>query len=121
MGEEIVFDRADIAIFTSANMATATLASASLPIYGMIGWAAQLFFTGSPVGTFKAQGSCNATGVPPTTDAEWSDIGDSSQAISAAGNILYNYDSANFNWVRIVYTKTSGTGTLNGRFNAKGN
>lgn len=87
----------------------------------------QLVFTGSPVGTFKLQAS-NDHGMPDggqTPQAlnvsNWTDVTGSSQAVSAAGNIMWNVENAGYTFVRVVYTVTSGTGTLtSARANVKG-
>lgn len=87
----------------------------------------QLIFTGAPVGTFKLQAS-NDPGMPDggqTPQAanvtNWTDITGSPQAISAAGNIMWNVENAGYTFVRVVYTVTSGTGTLtSARANVKG-
>ena len=84
----------------------------------------QIFFTGSPVGTFKLQMSndygFNNSGSPNTPKevlqtakiTNWTDIVDSPLAVSAAGNVAWNFQNAGFEWVRVVYTPTSGTGTI---------
>lgn len=77
----------------------------------------QLVFTGTPAGTFKLQAS-NDTGKPQSAgDAakysgvtNWTDIADSDVTVSAAGNIMWNYQDAGFEWVRVIYT-ASGAGS----------
>jgi len=79
----------------------------------------QLVFTGAPVGEFKLQAS-NDLGMPASAgDSQkyvgvdnWTDVEGSDQAISAAGNHMYQVQNAGYNWVRVVYTATSGSGTL---------
>lgn len=82
-------------------------------------YAIQLTFTGTPTGTFKLQASCDpGLNVNPTQVVQqselthWTDIADSSQAVSAAGNHMWTVQNAGYNWVRIVYTRDSSTGTL---------
>lgn len=90
-------------------------------------YSVQLVFTGSPVGTFSLQCS-NDPGMPDggqTPQARsvtnWTVITGSSQAISAAGNIVWNVENAGYNWVRVHYVVTSGTGSLtSARANVKG-
>lgn len=69
----------------------------------------QAVFTGSPSGTFKIQVSNDVNSSP----SNWSDLGDSSQAISAAGDIMWDISSAGYKWAKVVYTRTSGSGTCN--------
>jgi len=91
-------------------------------------YAIQLVFTGSPVGTLKLQVS-NDPGKPDAgSEAQkyadvtnWTDLGNSSQAISASGDHVWTVENAGYTWVRAVYTATSGTGTLtHARANTKG-
>jgi len=88
----------------------------------------QLVFTGAPVGQFKLQLS-NDPGQPSAAgDSQkyvgvdnWTDIAGSQQAISAAGNHAYQFENAGFTWCRVVYTATSGSGTITvARVNEKG-
>lgn len=75
-------------------------------------------WTGTPTGSFKLQGS-NDVGDSVT---DWEDIPGSTLAVAgAAGTQMWNYTRSQFRWVRIVYTATSGSGTLSKCiFNAKG-
>ncbi len=86
-------------------------------------YAIQLVFTGTLTGTFKLQYS-NDTGVETTDHSEpvavgiddsawnWTDVADSSSAVSAAGNILYEDMSSACRWVKVVWTAGSGSGSL---------
>lgn len=109
-------------VYTAGDMA-GSLTSAAVSLYQIYGWSAQFVFTGSPVGTLKVQVSddrylneYNAVQTP----TNWTDLVDSSTAIAAAGDITYNVDTAYYNWIRFVYTRSSGSGTLDGRVNLKG-
>ncbi len=75
-------------------------------------------WTGTPTGSFKLQGSNDVE----STVTDWEDIPGSTLAVAgAAGTQMWNYADAPFRWVRIVYTATSGTGTLSKcLFSAKG-
>lgn len=67
----------------------------------------------SPVGVLKLQASID-TGSSPTN---WADTG-LSFSISADGTVIFNVaQDHNYKWVRTVYTRTSGSGTLNTTFN----
>jgi hypothetical protein len=76
------------------------------------GFSIQAVWTGSPVGTLSLQSS--ADGV------NWDTIANSSQAINGAGHFTWNYTGAFFPYVQLVYSKTSGTGTLNATLSYKG-
>lgn len=67
----------------------------------------QLVFTGTPVGEFKLQGSLDGG-----TPSNWTDITGSEESVTEAGDILWNAQGVGYRWVRLVYTSTSGTGTL---------
>jgi hypothetical protein len=88
----------------------------------------QIVFTGTPGGNFKLQIS-NDLGRPEAALEEdrdfqitnWTDMADSAQTISAAGNHSYEVQNAGHRWVRLVWTQTSSTGTItSARFNVKG-
>jgi len=111
------------------DMSQATLTLGPIDIRNSAGWAILLTATGAPVGTCQVQ-AC--IGYPKASQApgqgDWSswpfvNIG-SSVAVSAAGNILLdssNYGGAtNASAIQVVYTKTSGTGTLKAWVQVKG-
>jgi hypothetical protein len=88
----------------------------------------QIFFSGTPGGNFKLQmsndeGNVNA---PREDDRDfkivnWTDIADSAFTVSAAGDVAWNYRDCGYRWVRVVWTPTSGSGTITSiRFNVKG-
>lgn len=87
-----------------------------------------LLFTGAPVGEFKLQCSndlgSSASNKEALRSAEvvnWSDVKDSTQAIAEAGDHTWTVRDAGYRWVRVVWTPTSGTGTLTvARINTKG-
>lgn len=100
------------------------------PVYlgHICNYALQLVFTGTPAGTFKLQCSNDpgrpiAPGKIPQSDTveNWTDIAGSSQTVSAAGNITWDVQNAGYTWVRVVYTRSSSTGSVtSARFNVKG-
>lgn len=82
-------------------------------------YAIQLVFTGTPGGNFKLQCSNDVGNPTGASEAEkyatvvnWTDVTDSAQTISAAGNHVYDVQNAGYNWVRVVWTQTSSTGSL---------
>lgn len=90
-------------------------------------YAIQLVFTGTPSGTLKLQASNDlgrqASGYPETDDgvSNWTDITGSSQVIAAAGNHMWQVENAGYRWVRAVYTRSAGSGTVtSAKFNVKG-
>lgn len=110
-------------IFTAGNMST-TLTSAPFSVYQVFGWSAQFVFTGSPTGSLTVNVSndpYSTAGGGVTPPSNWSLLASSTEAISSAGNLIYNVDLAFYNWVQFVYTPSGGTGSLSGRMNTKGN
>ena len=109
--------------------------SQTLQLENMYGYAIQIFFTGTPTGSFKLQSSCDpvtkegltvgANGVITWSATNWTDIANSTFTVSAAGNVEWNYGQlAGYNYVRVVYTDTSsGASTAiitSATFNGKG-
>lgn len=68
----------------------------------------------SPAGTFKLQSS--ASGGPTT----YVDVTSTSQVVSGNGTVSWNVTGAQYRFVQVVYTRTSGSGTLDCWFNGKG-
>lgn len=81
-------------------------------------YAIQLVFTGSPIGNFKLQASNDDVDPRlPQSDIEskivnWTDVLDSAQAITAAGDHMWTVENAGYTWVRVVWTQTGGSGDL---------
>lgn len=79
----------------------------------------------APIGNFKLQGSndnadqngINAIIVP----TNWTDINSSVQPISGTpGSLLFDVTECSYRWARVVYLRTSGSGTLQANLNTKG-
>ena len=80
----------------------------------------QLVFTGSPVGIFSLQSSNDEYG-KVGGPSNWVEIPGSAISISAAGDHTWNFSSISFNFLRVVYTRTSGTGSLiSAQYHGKG-
>lgn len=94
----------------------------------IVNYSIQLVFTGTPGGNFKLQasndvGHINSAGtVMQESDLiNWTDVADSAFTVSAAGDIMWDVQNVGHNWVRVVWTQTSSTGTLtSARFYCKG-
>lgn len=98
---------ASLASLTSGPIDASLLAMAS----------AHVVATGSPVGTVKFQGSNELGGVSgPTT---WTDINQSVNVPSSGSFYISKFDSC-YQWLRLVYTKTSGTGAITVNFKGIG-
>lgn len=96
-------------------------------IVDIYGFCIQAVITGTPTGTLKLQASSDALNesgsgrVAPAIN--WTDVANSSFAITTSGNTVWNYNGAFFNFVRVVYLDSSGgtsTAVLNVNINVKG-
>lgn len=78
----------------------------------------QLVWTGSaPTGTFTVECSNDISHDVNGGDVtNWTTITGSSEAITTSGSFLYNFAPLCWYWVRVVYTRVSGTGTLQGTY-----
>jgi hypothetical protein len=116
--------KSNIAIVTAGDM-SATISSLPIAVDKFTACSIQASYTGSPVGTFTVQAS-NDVGTNPTGNAanvsgiqNWTTVTAYTQAITAAGSVLWSFDDLNYAWLRCVYTRTSGSGTLTVRAVAK--
>jgi hypothetical protein len=121
-------------LFAPTTVMNANLNSPAMQLLNMVGFCIQVVFTGTPTGTFKLQGSNDSVVTSPSyvggtnssnfIPTNWTDVADSSQAVSAAGSIVWNADSQYYNYVRVVYTDgSSGASTAvltDSTFNGKG-
>lgn len=102
------------------------LTSAAYNVQQLYGVAIQAVWTGTPAGTFKLQASADpATAYieSQNTPTNWTDIANSSYAVSGAGSYMWNVFDIMYNYIRVVYTDgSSGTSTavLTVVINAKG-
>ncbi len=98
-------------IIAPGTVMNTTINSAPVPLMQSWGYAIQVVFTGVPTGNFQLQASCDpipqarVEEVPPTN---WSTVINSTIAVSAAGNLLWNVADMAYTYVRVVYTDTSG-------------
>lgn len=112
-------------LFTNVSMGS-TVHSDPIPIRSEPLYAIQLYWTaGSPVGNFTIEVSCDpfssTNNIVVGAPTHWTTLANSSSAAGgAAGDLLYNVNLASYNWFRVTYTRSSDTGTLNGRYNLKG-
>lgn len=102
-----------LGLLSSTDLSTASITSAAIGVNHVIGFSASIVCTGSPVGTFKLQASNDDVNEYANVSASsWEDINGSEISIAAADTVLWNHWHVYFRWFRVVYTKTSGTGTI---------
>jgi hypothetical protein len=121
-----------VPIMTNVAMATGTVNSIGIEINQLYSWSIQAEWTGSPVGTFTIQVSNDIVPLAPSTSnpvgpdpaalvTNWSTYTGSAVVTGgSSGNWTWISGLAAYKWVRLSYTGTSGTGTVNANFFAKG-
>lgn len=105
-------------IVTSGDMSQATITSTAIDLTNNNQWAIQAIWTGSPVGTIKLQVSNDIVDLCSNV-THWSDYTQTIQTVSSAGDFLWNSWVANYHCLRLIYIKTSGTGSLNATYSRK--
>lgn len=111
-------------IVTNGNMASASITSSATNIQYLDNVCIELIFTGTPTGAFEVQGSVDyqqdANG-NITNAGHWVPITLPSSPVASgvAGTILIDMNQLSFPYIRVVYTRTSGSGTLNAYIGAK--
>ena len=75
----------------------------------------QVVFTGTPTGSFKLQCSMDPAAVAEVLPkasvfqpVNWTDITGTPYAVTAAGSAVWNLQDIGYNWLRLIYTDTSG-------------
>lgn len=120
-------------IATAAAM-NANYNSPYVPLKQIYMYTMAAIVTGTPTGSIKLQASndpetndtqTNATSgtAPAVGPTNWVDITSSSFNLTASGETMWNIYFVGYNYVRVVYTDTSGgtsTATMNIVFNGKG-
>lgn len=115
---------------TTAQALNVSVNGPAVPLKTIFMYSIAANVTGTPTGTIKLQASndpeTNDTmplGTPQPTPTNWTDISGSSFSLSASGNTMWNVHDVAYNYVRVVYTDSSGgtsTATMNVIVNAKG-
>lgn len=98
-------------IIDSQSMAT-SLTSSAADMSNLDGYAIFAQWTGSPVGTIKLKVSVDSI--------TYVDLSGSETVVNGAGDALWEVPIAFYDKVQVVFTRTSGTGTLNAQINGKG-
>lgn len=98
---------------------TGNINSTAININQIVVFAMQAIWTGSPVGTLAIQGSNDYVATAADV-VNWSTLSNTQVTVNGAGNFLWNATEMGMYWVRLVYTFTSGSGTLTANFVGKG-
>lgn len=108
----------EIKPFTSTDMG-ASFESDPISVVDFLGFSLTLNLTGAPVGTIKIQVSNDTSDIAASVTL-WDDLESSSAAVSAAGTVTYNVSDVWYNKIKVVYTRTSGTGAMSAKLTGKG-
>lgn len=109
----IIYQNASLV--SDGNM-TASINSSAFDLQLFNNYSIQAIFTGSPNGSLKLQISNDIADSP----TNWSDYTGSSTTVTTSGDFVWKVSSAGERYVRVVYTFSSGSGTLNVSISAKG-
>lgn len=91
----------------SASLSTNGVDMLSLP-FGAI----ELVWTGTPTGTFTVDGSIDAV-TSPSGVTNWFNTGTTVTApAGSASSTLVNLTTIGYRWIRVSYTRVSGSGSL---------
>ncbi len=115
---------ATVPIATAADM-SADIASDGQDLNQVYTYSIQAVYTGAPVGTLQLEISNDnpyipSSGNPAVNVVNWIPYSGSTVAVSGAGSFMWNVLTTGNRWVRVTYTATSGTGSLDLRYSGKG-
>ena len=95
-------------MISSGDMSQASISSSALDIREAHHVAVQAVWTGSsPVGTLSVQGSIDGS--------TYTEVQSASAVSGNSGSLLINLSNVAYSNLKLVYTKTSGTGTINAK------
>ena len=97
-------------IVNAVSMAT-SVNSTVLDLDQYVGCSVQAVWSGAPDGSIKLQIS-NDIADSGSSVVNWDDYTGSSQTVLGAGSFSWNLTQANYRWLRVVYTRSAGTGAL---------
>lgn len=98
-------------IVTDGNMSS-NITSSMVDLSKTDGYSVYAKWTGSPVGVIELRASLDGINFVP--------ISGSATNVNSAGDALWEITTAFYDKIIVVYTATSGTGTLNVQINGKG-
>lgn len=84
-----------------------------------VSFSVQAVITGTPTGTIELQASNDVVTSSAAGPVNWTTITESEADITSSGTYMVNYELPSYSWVRLVYNRVGGSGTMNARINAK--
>lgn len=114
----------NVPIMTNVSMG-ASANSIAIPLEQEQLVSVQAVWSGAPVGDFTIETACDVGAFDPsgqpTGITNWNTYTGSSQAAGGSSGVFtWRIRSIPDRWLRLKYTRTSGTGTVNARTNEKG-
>lgn len=118
----------NIPLASSIDLSAASYTSPAVPLKNIYGFSIAMNITGAPIGTLKLQVSndpeTNDTmpgGAPAPVPTHFADLtGASISIIASDTTVMFNVHDVGYNYVRVVYTRASGSGTAALVANCKG-
>lgn len=115
----------DLVLQNGAMASTNVLTSEPIWLGHMVNWgiyASWIKSGGTLAGGFKVQISFDEVDEKrPSEVSNWIDLSSATISVGdASGSDYLLFSDVAYPWARVVYTNTTGTGTCNVRFNAKG-
>jgi len=118
-------------MFPTAHALNASFNGTAFQLNQVYGFCVQATVTGTPTGSFFLQacndadsGAANPMASNPLANpTNWSTIANSTEAVSAAGVLTWNFNGSFYNYVRLCYTdgsSGSSTATVKATLNTKG-
>jgi hypothetical protein len=97
--------------------------SDAIPAEFMLYCSVQIVSTGTAAGNTKLQGSNDmppAGQMAPFVPTNWTDITNTTKAVTAGGTAMIEKTDVCYQWVRVTWSGGSGTGTITARLKSTG-
>ena len=106
---------------TAHDMGASFNSNAQILDYSL-GYSIHGIIAGAPVGSISLEGSNDPVpgDLSGASVVNWLTIADSTQLVTGAGEVFWNYNGCFYKWVRVAYVRTSGTGTITLNLMGKG-
>lgn len=116
---------AQVPIIVNGSMATSS-ASIGVDVGQASIASVQVVYSGSPSGSMSIQVSNDSVAYGPASNpsanvVNWTSADVATQSITSTGSVLFNPLWPGYRWMRLLYTRSSGTGVMNATLVYKGN
>lgn len=106
------------AIIVSGDM-SGDINSSPTNIDEAVSFSVQAVMSGSPTGTLELQASNDIVLSSADAPVNWTTVTESEADVTAAGTYMVNVEFPSYSWVRLIYKRVGGNGTIDARINAK--